>query len=193
MIHKKEHSRKGLVYASIIGLVLAANILLSATMVFINYPTEAHRANARQLDVVSVNMLDTTDGADITKIMNSDSYKKAAASPEAHYTNTATIYTLLVDMVVSIALIGAVYYYLRKHRLTNKVVGVTVLLVCVGQLLPLVFTQFATAYYLGTLMPGIGSIAFMLFIGIVISPLVVAIIARIFDWYYNRKHSFVIN
>lgn len=190
MIHKTEHGRKGRVYASIIGLVLAANILLSAVTVFINYPTEAHRATARQLDVLSVNMF---TGADITKIMDSDEYKKAAESPEANYTNTATGYTLLINAVINVTLIGAVYYYLRKQRLSNKVVGATVLLVSIGQLLPLVFTQFGSALYIGTLMPGIGSIAFMLFIGIVIAPLVILLFTRIFDWHYNRKHSFVID
>jgi hypothetical protein len=190
MTHKKEQGRKGRIYAAIIGLVLAANILLSALIIFINYPTEAHRATARQLDVFSTNML---NGGDFTKIMNSDEYKKAAESPEATYTNTATWCTLLFNAVASIALIGAVYYYLRKHRLSNKAVGATVLLVSVGQLLPLVFTQFGAAYYVGTRMPGVGSIAFMLFIGIVVAPLVVLLFTRIFDWYYSRKHSFVID
>lgn len=189
MIHKTERGRKARVYASIIGLVLAANILLSAVTVFINYPTEAHRATARQLDVLSVNMF---TGGDFSQIMNSDEYKKAAESPEANYTNMATAYTLLFNVVANIVLIGMVYYYLRKHRMSSKVVGATVLLVSIGQLLPLVFTQFGSAFYIGTLMPGIGSIAFMFFIGIIIAPLVIAIIARIFDWHYNRKHSFVI-
>ncbi|MET0979763.1 MAG: hypothetical protein ABWX90_00725 [Candidatus Saccharimonadales bacterium] len=190
MNHKEKPSRKGKVYASIIGLVLAANILLSAVTVLINYPTEAHRATARQLDVLSVNML---NGEDFAKIMNSNEYKKAAESPEANYTNMATAYTLLFNVAASIALIGVVYYYLRNHRLSNKVVGATVLLVSIGQLLPLVFTQFGSAFYIGTQMPGIGSIAFMLFIGIIIAPLIIAIITRIFDWHYNRKHSFVID
>ena len=190
MIHKTERGRKGRVYASIIGLVLAANILLSAATVFINYPTEAHRATARQLDVFSVNMM---NGGDFTQIMDSDEYKKAAESPEANYMNTATGYILAFNAVANIALIGAVYYYLRKHRLSSKVVGATVLLISIGQLLPLVFTQFGSALYIGTVMPGIGSIAFMLFIGLVIAPLVVLLITRIFDWYYNRKHSFVID
>lgn len=190
MNRKAEHSRKGLVYASIIGLVLMANIVLSAAIVGINYPTEAHRATARQLDTLTANMF---NGDDFAKIMDSDEYKNAAESPEAKYTNMVTIFTLLVNTIGSIAIIGAVYFYLRKHRLSAKPVGITVLLVCVGQLLPLVFTQFGSAFYIGTQMPGVGSVAFMLFIGIVIAPLVVLIITRIFDWYYNRKHSFVIN
>lgn len=189
MIHKTERGRKGRVYASIAGLVLAANIVLIAVTLFVNYPTEAHRAVARQLDTFSVNML---NGGDFTEIMDSDQYKKAAESPEAHYTNTATGYTLLLNTVFDVTLIGAVYYYLRKQRLSNNVVGVTALLVSVGQLLPFVFAPMISALYLGSSMPGIGPFAFMLFIGIVIAPLVILLFARLFDWHYNRKHSFVI-
>lgn len=190
MISKTERGHKGRAYATIIGLVLAVNILMSAIIVFVNYPTEAHRAVARQLDVLSVNML---NGDDFTKIMDSKEYKSAAESPEANYSNMATAYTLLFNAVASIALIGAVYHYLRKRRFNTKFVGATVLLVSIGQLVPLVFTQFGSALYLGTRMPGIGSVAFMLFTGIVIAPLVILLVTRIFDWQYNRKHSFVID
>ena len=192
MTKKTESGRKGRVYAGIIGLVLAANILLSAMIVFINYPTEAHRATARQLDVVSMSVF-SENGSDFSQIMESEEYKKLTSSSEANYTNIATIYTLVFNLLASIAIIGAVYYYLRKHRIANKVVGATVLLVSLGQLLTIVFTPFATAWYLGSQMPGIGSFAFMLFIGIFVAPLIVAVIAKIFDWQYGRMHSFAIN
>ncbi len=190
MIHKPKHSSKTRVYASIIGLVLVANILLSALVVFANYPTEAHRATARKLDVFSASMF---NGGDFATIMDSEEYKKAAESPEASYTNTATIYTLIFNMIASVGLIGMVYYYLRKHRITPKPVGMTVLLVSIGGLLPLILTQFGSALYLGTHMPGIGSVAFMLFIGMVVAPLVTLLITRIIDWYYTSKYSFVID
>ena len=77
MIHKPKHSSKTRVYASIIGLVLVANILLSALVVFANYPTEAHRATARKLDVFSASMF---NGGDFATIMDSEEYKKAAAN-----------------------------------------------------------------------------------------------------------------
>lgn len=190
MIHKQEKGRKGRIYASIIGLVLAANILLGALIVAINYPTEAHRTTARQLSELSMTMI---NGTDFTKVMETEEYKKLTTSPETEYTNTASGYTLVFNAIASVAIIGSVYYYLRKRRITTKVVGVTVLLVSVGQLLPLVLTQYGTVWFLGMQMPGIGPMAFMLFIGIVIAPLVIAVITRIFDWHYNRKHSFVID
>ena len=190
MNHKTVSGHKRNVYAAIIGLVLVVNILLNAASIFISYPTEAHRATARQLDVISVNML---GGDDIGKIMDSESYKKAAESHEANYSNAANAYTLIVSWIAGIALIGAVYRYVRTRRLSKKVVRDTVLLVSIGQFLPLLFTHIGMALYLGTQLPGLGTILFMAFIGIVIAPLVVLLFARIFDWYYNRKHSFVID
>lgn len=190
MTHKTNGGHKWRVYAAIIGLVMVTTILLDAVSVLTSYPTEAHRANARQLDVVN---FDTIGNGDFAKIMESDEYKKVAESPESQYTNTATGSMLAVTAVASIALIGAVYYYLRKRRLTNKAVGMTVLLVSIGQLIPLVLAHFGTAAYLGTRMPGIESVLFALFIGIIFAPLIVLLFARIFEWQYNRKHSFVID
>lgn len=189
MTHKAASGRKGKIYATIIGLVLAANIALTAAIVFINYPTESHRSVARQLDVLNTSMW---TGSDWTTVMETDEYKELMASPESKYSDAAAIYTLIFNALASVAIIGGVYYYLRKHRVTNKPVGATVLLVTFGQLVSLVFAQFATAAYLGTQMPGVGSIAFMLFVGLVIAPLVIMLIVRIIDWHYNRKHSFVI-
>jgi hypothetical protein len=189
MIHKKETKQIGLVFASIIGLVFALNVVLSAAVVLINYPTEAHRSVYRQLDALNSSMW---SGSDFTVVMDSDEYKRLSGSPEANYTNIATTVTLLVNSVVSIAIIGGVYHYLRKHRITKRPVGATVLLVTLGGLVPLVLTAFAAAAYIGTPTPGVGHVVFMLFIGLVIAPLVIALIARIFQWYYNRKHSFVI-
>lgn len=190
MIHKSELGRKRRTYASIIGFVLAANILISALIVVINYPTEAHRTTARQLNELSMTML---NGSDFTQVMETEEYKKLTASPENSYSNTSAGYLLVFNAIASVAIIGGVYYYLRKRRITTKIIGATVLLVSLGQLLPLVLTQYGTAWYLGTQMPGIGPIVFMLFIGLVMAPLVIALITRIFDWYYNRKHSFVID
>lgn len=189
MINKKETKRTGLIFASIIGLVFALNVVLSAATVFVNYPTEAHRSVYRQLDMLNSSMW---NGSDFTVVMDSDEYKRLSSSPEANYTNVATTVTLLVSSAASIAIIGGVYHYLRKHRVTKRPIGATVLLVTLGGLAPLILTAFGAAAYIGTPTPGIGHVVFMLFIGLVIAPLVIALIARIFQWYYNRKHSFVI-
>jgi hypothetical protein len=189
MSDKRGVKHKGRIYATIVGLVFVANLLLNALVVFINYPTEAHRSVARHIDAASLQMF---NGGDFAKIMESEEYKKVVESSEAQYTNLATFYTLVFSFLVSVAILGAVYYYLRKHRITNKPVWVTVLLVSLGGLLPLIITAFGTAMYLGTQMPGIGHIIFMLFIGLVMAPLVNAVITKIFDWHYNRKNSLVI-
>ena len=189
MIHKKETKRTGVVFASIIGLVFALNVVLSAAIIFVNYPTEAHRAVYRQLDTLNSSMW---NGSDFTVVMESDEYKRLNGSPEANYTNVATTVTLVINALVSVAIIGGVYYYLRKHRITKRPVGSTVLIVTLGGLVPLILAAFAAAAYIGTPMPGAGHVVFMLFIGLVVAPLVILLISRIFEWHYDRKHSFVI-
>lgn len=189
MSNKGNIKHKGRIYAAIIGLVFAASMLLNALVIFINYPTQAHRSVARQIDAMSLQMF---NGSDFTAVMDSDEYKKAVESPEAHYTNLATFYTLALSVVVSVGILGAIYYYLRKHRISGNPVWTTVLLVSAGGLLPLIIAAFGTSMYLGTQMPGIGHVIFMLFIGLVMAPLVNAVIVKIFDWHYNRKNSLVI-
>jgi hypothetical protein len=189
MIKKEEPASKWRIYAAIIAAVFAVNMLLNVVTIALNYPTESHRSVARQLDVFSVNMM---SGQDFTTIMDSDEYKKVAQSSEAKYMDAATMYLLALSLIVTVTIIGTVYYYLRKHRTTAKPVGATVLLVTIGGLLPLILSAYMATMYIGLQMPGIGHVVFMLFIGLVIAPLVNAVITRIFDWHYNRKHSFVI-
>ena len=189
MTQQNERSNKGAVYASIIGLVLLANVALSTVGIFANHPTEAHKVVARQLDIFS---LDNINGTDFSVAMNTPEYIAAEKSPEAQYTNTVSIVTFIINILGGTAIIGAVYYYLRRHHLTNKAVGVTVLLVSVGQLIPSIAAPYAATKYLGTEMPGIGTFVFMSAVGVIIMPFIVLVVAKLFEWQYNRKHSFEI-
>ena len=190
MSDKAKGIHKGRTHAKIIGLVFIANILLSAIMILLNYPTEAHRSVARQMEAFTNRMM---SGEDFSKIMDSQEYMSLASSAEANYMNIASFALLGLNIIVSVAIVGAIYYYLRRNRTTTKPVLATTLLASAGGLLPLILAAYATTWFVGVQQPGISHVIFMLFIGVVIGPLVNALIARIFEWYYNRKHSFVID
>ena len=189
MNHKPERIHKGRLYASIIGLVFVANMLLNAVMIFLNYPTESHRTVARHMEAFTTQMM---KGEDYSEIMNSQEYIYVSSSPEANYLDIASFALLGLSVLVTTVILGTIYYYLRRHRTTSRPVLATALLASAGGLIPLILAAYGTAWFVGMQLPGIGHIVFMLFIGLVMGPLVNALITRIFEWHYNRKNSFVI-
>lgn len=174
------------IITAVISLLLIA---LSIFSIAAAYPTESHKSVTRELQRLDEKAFGQQD---FTTIINSEKYKTLAASPEQQYITKASFAMLIVNVIVNVAIIGIVYRYIRKHRLTAHPVGATVITVTIGTFMSLIFTTYFNAFYLGVALPQIALILFGIFICLVITPLIVAVIARIFQWSYNRKHSFVV-
>lgn len=191
----KEPRRLG-VYLRIIGLVLVTQLLLTGVTQLVVYPTDEHRDTAHQINATMVGswsgevegpVVDNPDD-----VFSSPEYLALENSAENRYINVASGVMLVVGLIVDIAIVFAVYHYLRRHRQSNRLVGTTVLLVMLGTFLPLLADGYISSAYLGDPMPGLGHIVFMLFIGLTIMPLTILVLTHIVQWAYNRKHSFVV-
>ncbi len=177
-------------WAKITAMLLMANVLVALIGSCIVYPTQAHREISRQL--TEMNQQFVTDSG--KPIYETAAYKQLNATPEAKYMATANIAVGVVDFIISIVLVGAVYNYLRKNRLSKnrKEVGITVLTNTGAVIVGWALTLPLLARISGAGMPSTGMIVFQ-FVGIaLISLLIFFIIARIFEWQYNRKHSLIV-
>ena len=177
-------------WAKITALLLVVNVLVALIGSYIVYPTQAHRDVSRQLAEMNQRFV-TDDGK---PVYETAAYKQLESTPEAKYMTAANIGVGVVDFILTIILVGAVYTYLRKNRLSknHKEVGVTVVTSTVAVILGWALTLPFVAQISGVGMPSVGMIIFQL-VGItLISLLIFFIIARIFEWQYNRRHSLVV-
>lgn len=179
-------------WRSFVNITVAITLmLLTLNIVTLigSYPTQSHRNVAHSLQTLDEQAFAQQD---FTTVTHSKEYTTLTATPEQHYSSIASAIFLVVTIVVNIAIVGGVYRYVRKHRVTTKPVQTTVILVTIGGLLPLIMTAYIGSMYLNMPLPQLGHVIFMLFIGLVMTPLVVAVMTRIFQWFYDRKHSFIV-
>lgn len=187
---KKTTERHSGIWLKITGLLLVVNILVIIVGSYIVYPTQAHRDVSRQLTEMSQKFV-TADG---TPVYETTAYKNLESTAEAQYSLVANIVVGVADFVLTVVLVGLVYNYLRKNRISknHKEVGMTVTTNTVaavlswGVTLPLILNVF------GTNMLSTGMIIFQLVALTIISLVIFFIVARIFEWQYNRKHSLIV-
>jgi phage-related minor tail protein len=177
------------IYAAIVALTLAATIAVSSIGMFVTYPTDAHRTNAAQLSKLQNSAFSNGSSANV---FETSEYKDLAENDLADYSNMATLYSAVGELIASIVIIGLTYTYLRSRRVTKHAVGMTVLLLSISSLISSIILTAMQTFVIGieplsVLVLGLTSIA-----GILFGALVVYVIARIFDWRYNRKHSFIV-
>lgn len=188
MSNKEDIKRKGCIYAAAIGLVFAASLLVNALTVFINYPTEAHRSAARQIEEMSVETLMQGNSTS-----NLEKYKKLSESAEIEYITAASIGVLFLSLAATVVMIGVVYNYLRKRHVTEKPVFVTAVVVTLGTLISTAIFAYLSAMYVGVELPRIGFLFGSVVMSAVLSLLINAVIARFFELRYNRKYSLLID
>ncbi|MGB4768577.1 MAG: hypothetical protein WBP22_04935 [Candidatus Saccharimonas sp.] len=186
----KTHEAGFPLWTKITAFLLVINVVIALVGSYIVYPTQAHRDVSRQLTDMSQRFV-TDDGQ---PVYETAAYKQLESTSEASYMAAANVAIGVVDFVITIILTGAVYRYLRKNRLSknHKEVGVTVLTSTVAVVLGWALTLPLVAQISGAGMPSTGMIVFQLVAITLISMLIFFIIARIFEWQYNRKHSLVV-
>lgn len=181
----KELNKKK-VYGVVFGVSAAVTAVAGMLTSLVNYPTEAHREVARQLD--SLNTQAFTDFA----ILESSEFLELSRTAEASYTQLAMIVTTIVGFVLVIALVWWAYRYLRNHRITKNPAWTTAWIVTVasvlGSLPTILYDAFVVFESVGTFSFTLTMVA--LAFAAPVALLINYIVARIVHWAYGRRRGF---
>ena len=186
-VSKKEINKRK-IFAGIAGFAFAVSLLVALVGTIATYPTDAHKAVAREITAYNDKVFSGEIG---TGAFETDEYKQISGTSENKYTSIATIVVAIVSFIVEVITVGLVYFYLRRHRITKRPIAATTLLYTAGLLVSMVVMMFVNNLYLGIALPaGISILLSVLFLA-TFGTLVNYVIVRIVHWAYNRKYSFV--
>lgn len=179
------------VYLAIVGISTAVMLVLGLIGTVITYPTEQHRAVARQQQHV---IDQHGGGAFNVDALNSKEYTDLANSPQATYSATANGVVSFVQFILYCILLGLVYNYLRRKNVspTRRALGATVFLVTlssqISSILLLLPMHWLLAQPIGW---GVWTIPLYL-LTFATSLGLSFIIVWLFERDYNKRHSFTV-
>lgn len=183
-------SRKplGKLYASIIAIVAVVLFTTGAVLTYAAYPTTAHRDISRQQS----ELLEANGGTFNFEAYDNPAFIKLTETPEAkHSANINGIQTYL-GFAIYVVLVGCIYNYLRRRNVSRsrRTIGLTAVLITIGNTLSMLLLQYPNSYLSGTPLK-FDSLYFVGLLGSIILTLVISfVIAAIFEYFYNKKHSF---
>lgn len=155
-------------------IIVAAYTILSIGMLLVTYPTQMHRDSARGFSIVegqSGNEAKTVDVPEYTKIMHTVSG--------------------VVQLTAAVAGVSVVYYYFRTHQIAKHAHSSTVWVNTIGLTVAAVVSAIVASQYLSYVLTPLAILGAA--VGAFIFNFVICyIIALLFQWYYNRKHSFIV-
>jgi len=182
---------KWLIYLILTTVISLGTITFDAGTMLASYPTEKHRDVARELNEMTKQAF--SGGKDSSNVMESDAYKALEDSRENVYSTRMGIGSSLLSLIISTAIIVAVYRYFRRSRLTNRPIGATVGISAVTAVL----TGAATLLYGAWLTPfndsGSALLALLAMVPLVagFGALYAFLVAKATEWHYNRSHGFM--
>ncbi|HEY0964859.1 MAG TPA: hypothetical protein VGE13_00055 [Candidatus Saccharimonadales bacterium] len=193
---RKQPMNRWSAWGIILAIFMAMNLGLYAASGLIVHPTEAHRKVATEYSELSTKAWEQED---VMKAFENPKLKALESSPEMAYSNMAMMATTLVQIVVWVAFVGVAFNYLRKNRI-GKVQAMAVALIdaigTVVLMIPLLLLSPYFGYPESSMMipgidPIIGTLIAMPF-AFIFSILITYLVARIFQWRYDRKYNFAV-
>lgn len=188
---KSTEQNRWSVFAIIVSIFVVIEIVLWVVSGLIAYPTQAHRDASEKTAAATVQAMQDGRGLEF---LASDEFTALTESPESRYSQTADLVTAVVHFVAWVTLIGAIFVYLRKHRLANRPVRATAWLVGVGALLVSILVGLLSHlfYPASTLAGGFDDAAYFASIplSVGLNMLVAAVVALIVQAYYKKKFGF---
>jgi hypothetical protein len=181
------------VYTALTLLIAAGTLAFDAGTMYASYPTEKHREVARKISALDTKAYSLTSTQDPSVVLESDEYKTLQATTENVYSTRMGIGSGVLGVILGVAVVVAVYRYLRRNLITRKPVGATVLintLAAVAVAVPSVLlTPLLTGMKIDTItaLLLIAALPFALAFGMLLTFLV----AKIAEWHYNRSHGFI--
>lgn len=186
MAGKSEIKAKWKIYSVLILLVAAVSLGFTALTAFVMYPTSEHRQVGQELAALDTKSISS---GDYKAVANSDKYKELASSYENTYTTRMGIGSSILNAIISVSIVVALYRYLRRNRITPRPIRTTVFVDSAAMALMII-----PSMYIGQLITGIQTEPFLMVMLLISAPFAVAfnaliafVIARFAEWHYNRS------
>lgn len=195
---KKHHITKKQrikIYFILISVITLVSILGSFIGTFATYPTERHRATVQSITKLEQQSFSEQDRKKADAIIQSSQYMDLKNSSENRYSEVVSIGVFIASIVSFIVITVLLYNYLRKIRLTAKVVRAIVLIYLAESVI-----TYIPALYLHGLVTGSKPFSdpfttFLTIVGLpfalMISCFIVYVLAKIIDILYNQRHGFI--
>lgn len=185
----KRPVKKWKLYGTLIGAITAVTLLFSAFTTYVTYPTAEHRKVGQELAKFDAKLFSLDENyAEVTK---SKEYKDLQTTQENVYTSRMGIGSSVLSAMISVAIVVALYRYLRRNNITPKPVSTTVLIDAAAMAIIMLPT-----IYIGELITGIKTEPLMMVMLLIATPfavgfnaLITFVIAKITEHFYNRSHG----
>src|SRR5690606_12631778 len=97
----------------------------SAITSYTAYPTAEHRATAQKLAELNNKAMSS---GNIEKVRESSEYKELVGSRENIYTTRMAMGSSALGAIISVAIVVALYRYLRRNEITERPIATTVII-----------------------------------------------------------------
>jgi len=188
---RKPKMTKWKIYATLVAIITAGTLAFTALTAYVTYPTAEHRRVGQELSKLDAKAYSLNE--DYAKVAESKEYRELIESQESTYTIRMGIGSGILSMVLSVAVIVAVYRYLRRNRITNRPVRATVFIDMATTALTVLPTLYIGEAITGIKTDSMAMVMLLVSLPFVIgfSALITLLIAKIAEWHYNRSHGFI--
>jgi len=184
--NNSSHRKK--IYIAIIALVAVISLISSTLGMLVAYPTQAHRDVIRQFNEINAN----AGAGDMKALTESQEYKRLQDSPEMRYSMMIGFVLMIIELMITFTVVGVIYHYLRRNRLTNSAAGVTTWLYVFGGFIATLIMGYVDSMYVMKRSPQPIELITLVLATFTVGLGITYLIARFFKWNYDRKHSFVV-
>lgn len=195
-VRKQPRSRWS-AWGILLAIYMAGSLGLYAASGIASFPTQAHRDVASEYSKLSAKAWEQED---VTKALEDPKLKALESSPETKYSGIATIATTIVHVVAWIVFVGLAFNYLRKNRIGKEQAMAVALIEALGTVILMLPMLFLTPYvgypkdpygFIPGIDPVVQTLIGMPF-AFIFSVLITYLVARIFQWRYDRKYNFAV-
>ncbi len=178
-------------YTGLIALITVGTLAFNVLTAYVSYPTAEHRRIGQELTTLDAKAFNPDN--DYEKIVNSDHYKELVNSQEAIYTTRMTFGVGALSIVIGVAVVVALYRYLRRNRITSKPIRATVLIDTAATALIMIPTIYISELVTGIKNEPLTMILLLISLPFAVgfSALITFAIAKVTEWHYNRSHGFI--
>jgi hypothetical protein len=190
MTNQKPSLAKWKLYTLLVAVIALGTLAFNSATAYVAYPTVEHRKVGQEIARLEAKSFSEDGNRD--KIVNSQEYKDLTGSKENIYTTRMSIGSAVLSTIISVAIVVALYRYLRRNRITSKPVSVTVLLDTAAVALITI-----PSIYIGEWITGVRIESLTLVLVLVSIPFAIGLnaliafaIAKVAEWHYNRSYGF---
>ena len=176
--------------AAITVLLAVVYVAFSVIMMYISHPTQTHRDITRQNYELQSSMWSSMDSEESFEEYE-NKLDALAEKPEAQYIAKLQVVEIVASLAVSVVIIGLLYNYIRKNRLAGDATWATVITDVIATLISVAAIVPIYGLFYNYHQPLL-EVVFMLIGAATLGLVFTYIVARIFQWRYDRKHSFVV-